>query len=125
MAVATATATVTRQWTDGRMIHAIGTIAVSAAADTYATGGLAVSFAGKVQSSKPPLTCAVYGGKTAVGCALYKYVKGTTIANGVLQIFIEATVGTNTVLAEHTAAAVAAGVSNDTQIEFHGIFEKL
>lgn len=124
MANATATATVTTQWTDGRYIHAIGTIAISAAADVYVTGGLTLSFAGKVQSSRSPIYVIIQGGTTAVGMAGYTFLAGTTIANGKILVFIEATVATNTPLAEHTAAAVAAGVSGDTNIRFHAIFPK-
>lgn len=123
MAVATVTVTVEDQWHDGKRLHVLGKFAVSAASDTYATGGLTASFAGKVRSSKPPRKVFVNGGTTAVGKAGYQFVPGTTIANGKLLVFIEDTVGTNVPLAEHTAAAVAAGVSGDTNINFHAIFD--
>jgi hypothetical protein len=65
-----------------------GTIAFSG---SYPAGGDALSFAGtnKIQSRSAPIRVEIYeqptAGQTAVG-ALFAFLKGTTQANGLLQI---------------------------------------
>ena len=116
MADAVATPTITNQWWDGKRQHVIGTISVST--DNYVSNGIACSFAGKgvLGSSNPPIFCNVNG---ILGYK-YTFVPGTTQANGLLRIFIEDTVGTNTPLAQNTVAALTA-VNGDT-INFYAIF---
>jgi len=114
---ATMTPTVTDQWFDGHRLHVLGTVALTGGTD-YASGGLVMSFAGLVKgSSRPPEWLTVKG----ISGFIYEWVVGTTQATGKVQIRVEATVATNTPLAQHSAVAVVSGVTGDT-IVFYGIF---
>ena len=118
MSLSTAVPTVTKQWNDGHVVHMVGTVAIGASPLTYQAGGLVMSFAGlPVGASSAPLYCAMKG----IAGFKYEFNTGTTIANGLLLIRVEATVATNTPLAEHSTAAIVAGVSGDT-IRFYAIF---
>lgn len=119
MALSTGVVTVTDSWYDGKRQHVVGTIAIGASPLTYAAGGTVTAFnASGVQSSLAPSFVLVNG----IGGFIYRYVPGTTIANGKLMVFAEGTVATNAPLVEHTVAAVAAGVSGDT-ISFYAVFK--
>lgn len=119
MALALATPTVTDSWFDGKRLHVVGTIAIGASPLTYAAGGPVLNFNGVgILSGLPPVRTDVSGR----GGFIYKFLKGTTIANGTLAVFAEGTVAANAPLVEHTTAAIAAGVSGDT-IDFYAIFK--
>ena len=120
MALAVATPTVTKAFKAGRVIRAYGTLAIGADPLTYAAGGVVCDFSGKVASSKVPLRVTV-DGKAGF---LYEYVPGTTIANGKVMAFTNTAGGANAALAEHTDAAVVAGISGDT-IRFDADFDAL
>jgi len=119
MAVATITLTPTESWDDGKRIHVIGTLAISAAADTYGVGGLAVptpAVPGVVSSSKP------YD-FIANGLAGYIFTYDFTNAKLMVRVLKNAA-ATNDPLSELTAIAIPAGLSGDT-IRFHAICHKL
>lgn len=114
MAIAITTAD---SWYDGKRLHVIGTLVFSG---TYPTGGDTLSFSGVkgILSSQPPVWCDVQG---QAGFK-YEFATGTTIANSKVLVRVEAAVGTNTPLAEHSNVAYVAGVTGDT-VDFHGIFK--
>ena len=118
MGVATTTVTVTDKWFDGQRQHVCATVAISASTDTYATGGLVISFAGQIPTNAIPSLVQIQG----ITGAVYGYSPQTTANDGKIMVFVENTVGTNTTLTEHTAAAVASTVSGDT-IKLYGIFK--
>jgi hypothetical protein len=61
MSDASCTPTVTRQYVAGRVRHLLGTLAIDAAPDTYATGGLALSLEGKHPAyKKDPIEIKVF-----------------------------------------------------------------
>ncbi len=110
--------TVTDSWHDSKRLHVIGTLALSG---TYpAAGGEPLSWAGVkgVLSSQPP----VWGIIEGDAGFKYEWIQGTTIANGAVKVRVEAAVGVNTPLAEHTNVAYVAGVTGDS-IQFHMIFK--
>jgi len=109
-------AAVTKQYYDGKKVHVVGTITASG---SYTTGGdtLNLQLLG-IKSSQVPYWFEVQG----VNGFIYAFVAGTTQANGKVKAFVEATVATNTPLAEHTAAAYVAGITGDT-ITFYAEFE--
>lgn len=114
---AVATPTVTKQWFDGKVIHAIGTIAVSSAA--YVNNGIPCSFAGLIEGAQTaPLVVFIQG----VAGFVYAFTDtAATQAGGLFLIFVNNTAGTNSALPQHTTATVVAGVLADT-IAFHAIF---
>lgn len=121
MALSTATATIdTSKAPDvsERYITYYGTVAISAAPGTYATGGLALSFnvAGLVNASAP---VEVVFRSTAGAATKYSYdyvpAATPTIANGKIAVY--------TGDAEVAAGATPAGVSGDT-IWFKAKFKK-
>lgn len=110
--------TVNEVFDHGQVIEAIGTIAASG---SYVTGGDTLSFAdSKIPSSEPPIDVRVEGESGFV----YRWDKGTSLANGKVKVFQATTSGTNLPLAEHTAVAYVAGVTGDT-IKFRALFKKL
>jgi len=118
MSLSTAVPTVTKQWDDGKVLHVIGTVAIGASPLTYQAGGIVMSFGGLINgATTPPLWCDVKG----IAGFKYEFNAGTTNANGLLLIRVEAAVGTNTPLAEHSTAAIVSGVSGDT-ISFYAVF---
>jgi hypothetical protein len=63
-------------------VHYFGTLAISAAADTYLTGGLVCSFAGiKLDSSAVPTEVRIWDETAGVGL-VYQYCKGTKLSDG-------------------------------------------
>lgn len=105
----------------GKGVLVIGTLAISAAADTYATGGLALGaaeFRNKVAlsvESKPRWLIAF--GKSGY---FYEY----DVANGKLLVRAQTNAAAEDApLGELTAAAMPAGVSGDT-INFIALFDK-
>lgn len=119
MALALATPTVTDSWFDGKRLHVVGTIAIGASPLTYAAGGPVLNFNGVgILSGQVPTRVSIEGQAGFI----YRYIKGTTIANGTVTVFAEGTVATNAPLVEHSTAAIVAGVSGDT-IAFYAIFK--
>ena len=128
MAASTITVTISStDWT-GKNLIIFGTVAWSASPDTYTTGGNTMSFANfdEVKSGSLPNFVEVFSQPTAASHAansyVYQFLPGTTIANGVLQIFTGA--AAQTALTELSAGAVPAGVSGDT-IKFRASFPRL
>jgi len=67
-------------------VHYFGTLAISSATDTYATGGLVCSFAGvKLDSSATPTEVRVWDETAGIGLT-YQYIKGSNLTNGKLVI---------------------------------------
>lgn len=118
MAVAIAVPTVTDQWFDTKRQNVVGTLAISASPATYAPGGIVCNFLGKIPSNRIPSFVQING----ISGFTYAYVPGTDASNGLVKVFVETAVGTNTPLSEHTTAAIVAGVSGDT-ITFEAIFK--
>ncbi len=115
---AVATPTVTQQWFDGKVLHAVGTISVSSAA--YVNNGIPCSFAGLGIKgvSAAPIDVSVRG----IAGFVYAYSNAAaTQAGGLFLIFVNNTGGTNAALPQHTTATVVAGVTGDT-ISFHALF---
>ena len=100
------TITVQDHWTDGKRLHVTGLVNTSG---NYTTGGDTLNFNNTaIKSASPPVFVAIEG----QGVNFYKYIPGTTIANG--KMF-------------GVAAGVqftgGAGFPADT-IHFHAIFPK-
>ncbi len=68
-----------------RYVTYYGSLAVSAAADTYVAGGVVLSFSGKVPNSGVPTRVEVWDEYAGLGY-VYQYIKGTGIADGKLLI---------------------------------------
>ncbi len=117
MATATAVPTVTFSQQDG-MYTVIGTIAVSASPDAYATGGLTVNFNSSAlcKASRTPVWVDING----EGGYIYQYDYGTDATNGKLKIFQQS--AATSALTEIPASAIPAGVSGDT-IHFKAQFQ--
>ncbi len=127
MALSVATATKTKgPYTVGRTIVIYGTVAVTGAGGTYAPGGPTLSLAGlSVGGSKAPLRVEISGNGGATGSLFqYRYIIGTTRANGTMKIFCATSASTNIGLAEHSTATTHADVLTDT-ITFRAEFDKL
>ena len=77
-----------------RYVTYYGGFTVSAAADTYETGGITTSFAGIVPHNAPPVWVNVMsrGPSSGTLANVYSFVPGTTIANGKTLVFV--TLGT-------------------------------
>ena len=115
MAIAVA---VTKQYWDGKKVHVVGTLTFSG---NYATGGDGINFTGLgIKSSLAPYWFEVQG----INGFIYAYAPGSPASqtNGKIKVFVEATVATNTPLAEHTAVAYVAGVTGDT-VTFYAEFD--
>ena len=117
MADAIATVTVAETWDDGQRLHAVGTIGI--AAGDYVTGGLTLSFNGLVPCTEPPVHVDLYG----IAGFEYKFVKGSSPANGKIMARVNDAGGTNAAMAQHTVTAVVSGITGDT-IRFHSIHKK-
>lgn len=131
MATATATATLDLTRTPAvteRYFGVFFTVAVSAAADTYANTGLTLSFAkAGVPANRTPVLCWVWSDDPADGY-LFKYQPGTTIANGLLFIMASVTVvnGTGPVAVNMTnGTAIPAAISGDTKLRAFALFKKI
>lgn len=112
--MALAISSVIDKYFDGKRGHVIVGITASG---NYTTGGDTLSLAGLIPGSA---TIPTWGEITSVAGYVYSYVNGTTQANGKMKVFVATTTGANIPLAEHTAAAYAAGVTGDTIV---GYFE--
>lgn len=112
-------ATVTKTWNDGDTVHVIGTLAFSG---SYSTGGDTLNWktvASFIKSSLLPIWVNVDG----IAGYKYEHVMGAGSDQSVCKVIVRVatTSGANIGLAEHTAAAYAAGVTGDTQ-RFHALF---
>jgi hypothetical protein len=100
-----------------------GTIAVTAAAATYLTGGLVMDFSGKVPGCrKAPLWVQVQG----INGFWYSVNLGTSISTPKLLIYVATSVGAGGLPQTEilASAAIPAGVSGDT-INFVAHFDAL
>jgi hypothetical protein len=86
----------------------------------YTTGGDPLSFAGtnKIQSRRPPNRVEIYeepvaGTQTATG-DIFIFAKGTTQANGTLQIFTSGSGGTGTIVSTSTAPTITTTTNAST-----------
>ena len=121
MAAATATPTVvSTDWTGNELIVR-GTVAFSAAADTYTTKGVPMSFAG-VQSGSLPTEVRFYVTSAPTNLYYYNYAAGTTQANGAVQIFTGAAAQTG--LTEYTSGSALTNPFLDS-ISFVAYFPRL
>jgi len=111
MAVATVTLTVTNTWSDGKRQHVIGTVGISPAPDTYATGGLAADIKDPLIKSTKLRWVSIRG-----AAILYQYIfVASTTKIKIFDLVFQT---------ELAAAAIPADVSNDI-IDFYGIFDQL
>lgn len=109
--------TITQKSMAGKYTIVTGTIVFSG---SYATGGDAMVLTGlQIPGTVAPRFVFV----TGQGGYMYQYV-GTTRSNGKVKVFQATTTGANIPLAEHTAAAYAAGVSSDG-VSFIAFFDSL
>lgn len=118
MAEASITLTVGESWDDGKRIHVIGSLAIDAASDMYATGGLSVPVpqVPAVNAAAKPVEFAAEG--------LAGYTFSYKHATDRLMVFVlKASAALNDPMPELTAVAIPAGLSGDT-IHFHGIYHK-
>jgi hypothetical protein len=116
MALSTVTVTVKQTWFDGKMFHALGTIAIQASPGTYPTGGFTLALNDPlIKAQRVPQAVYITPQALQGAQALYEYtyVPGTNNANGKLKIF--------TAGAEVAAGATPVGVSGDT-ILFEALF---
>ncbi len=101
--------TVNRVSTHGKFVIMSGTLVFSG---SYPTGGETLNLNGlQIPGTVPPRMVLVTG-ETGAGYA-YTHSAASRSA-GKVKVFVEQTVGTNTLLAEHTAATYVAGVTSDT-----------
>lgn len=128
MSAAVATPTVTFTDNTQKIEHVYGTLAIGASPLTYTTGGIACSFLGldTIKASGAPLNVDVASQPAVASAAAAKYVyqflPGSSLGNGVLQIFTGAAAQAG--LTELSAGAIPAGVSGDT-IAFHARFQRV
>ena len=129
MATATCTATLdTTRIPDvtERYFGMFYTLAVSAAADTYATAGLTVNLAKpSVPASARPAMVWVWSESPADGY-LYQFTPGTRIDNGKLVIMASVTVanGTGPVCVQMTnATAIPAAISGNAALRCFALFQ--
>lgn len=120
MAEAKATLTTKHVWDDGKKIHVVGSLAVTPAADTYTTGGIAFDpFANSVDG---------VGSGVPIPAAFSQPFWGNIVGNAYFGQYLPATKKLKfTVIvggAEVASGAVPAGLSGDT-INAYFIFPKL
>jgi len=125
MATATATATVNDIEAGQKYFHAYGTIAISAGTDTYATGGIAVTFVGLPPTSVAPKVVYVQSQKAPNSGWVYAYNPGSTPSqtSGKLQIF-GGGAAANSAMTELAAAQAMTTEATDV-IFFEAVFQKL
>src|SRR5271166_3116209 len=116
MTVAVATATVNPTVLNAientqKSVWVRGTVAIGASPLTYATGGITMSFTAileQIKSDLVPTYVRVWSQPAAASAAanqyVYTFLPGTTLANGVLQIFTGA--AAQTALTELSAGAI-------------------
>lgn len=132
MGTATATITLTTGLTSTDVSQKLetvyGTIAVSASPDTYATGGLTLSFSAndKIKSNSVPVWVNIQSAPsagTSPSGYVYQFCPGTDLTNGKMAIFESA--GSAAAMAElGSGASIPAGVSGD-HIVFEAKFPRL
>jgi hypothetical protein len=111
MAEAVGTISISQVWSDGYMLHALGTVAVGADPLTYATGGIIMSLVNsQIKAQRLPQKVEIKG---RAGYD-FVYVPGATLALGKLKVH-------TTAVTELAAAAVPAALSGDV-IQFEAIF---
>jgi len=120
MAEAKATLTTSKVWDDGKKVHIIGRLAVTPAADTYTTGGIAFNLLANTVDGAglgmplPGIQSQPFWGNVVGGAYFAQYLPAT----GKLKISV--IVGG----AEVASGAVPAGLSSDT-ITAYFICDKL
>lgn len=97
------------RWKEGNVWKSSFTVAGTG---TYTSGGdtLDLSVVQATGIGRPPLDVKIEG----TGTFLYRYVSSTTAANGKITVWTNSAGGADSPLAEHSAAALAAGVTSDT-----------
>jgi len=120
MAEAKATFTTKKVWDDGKKVHAVGTLAITAGPDTYTAGGIAFNVQGNTVDGAglgmplPGVPGQPFYGNIVGGAYFAQYLPAT----GKLKVSV--LVGG----AEVAAGAVPAGLSSDT-INAYFIFDKM
>lgn len=110
-----------------RSTNALRVYGTIVATGSYTTGGVALSFAGfdQIKSDTVPFFVSVQSQASAGASGFeYRFVPGTTIANGKLQVFGQqptSATGGIIALSELAAAAFPAGVTGDN-ILFEAVF---
>lgn len=125
MATGTATATVTDVDAGQKYFSVIGTITLSAGTDTYATGGLALTFVGLPPASGAPVVVDIISKKSPVSGWTYYYNPGSTPSqtSGKLQVF-GGGAAANAAQSELAAAQALTTEATDV-IFFWALFQKL
>lgn len=125
MATATATATVNDIEAGQKYFRAFGTIAISAGTDTYATGGVAVTFVGLPPSGSAPKAVYIQSQKSPNSGWVYAYNPGATPSqtSGKLQVF-GGGAAANAAMTELAAAQAMTTEATDV-IFFEALFQKL
>lgn len=116
MAASSVTVTVQQSWVEGKALRVIGTVVFGASPGTYSTGGLTLPLTDPlIKAQRAPISCKLLSQSNAAAQAdyAYKYIPGTTNANGLVKIF--------TGSAEIAASAMPAAVSGDV-IQFDALF---
>ena len=110
--MATVTATATSGGYRAKMGNVWRTSFTIAMTGTYTTSGDTMSLAGisPIGDGRPPLSVDVQGKNGFI----YRYIGGTTSANGKVMIFTNSAGGGDSPLTEHSNAALVAGVTSDT-----------
>ena|SRR5690348_6251901 len=125
MATATATATVNDIDASLKYFTAYGTIAISAGTDTYATGGIAITFVGLPPTSAAPKVVYIQSQKSPNSGWVYAYNPGSTPSqtSGKLQVYGGGATANNP-QAELAAAQAMTTEATDV-IVFEAVFLKL
>jgi len=119
MAEAKATFTTSDVWDDGKKIHAVGRMSISAGPDTYTTGGVAFNPLGSTVDGAglgiplPTVSSQPFFGNIVGGAYFGQYLPATN------KLLLRVVVGG----AEVASGAVPAGLSNDV-ITAYFIFDK-
>ena|SRR5689334_17793903 len=77
---------ISNTWKEGPMFKASGTVAIGASPLNYATGGIVMSLVDPLIKAQRPPKSVIVTGKAGY---IYRYVPGTTLANGLLMIFAQ------------------------------------
>jgi hypothetical protein len=103
---------ISNTWKEGPMFMATGTVAISASPAAYATGGIVMSLVNAlIKAQRPPKQVDVVGKAGYI----YRYIPGTTLANGLLMIFAQTNAAAEDApLGELAVTAIPAACSGDT-----------
>ena len=125
MATATATATVTDVDAGQKYFSVFGTVSISAGTDTYATGGIALTFVGLPATSVAPLVVDIQSKKSPNSGWVYAYNPGSpaTQTSGKMQVF-GGGAAANAAMSELAAAQAMTTEATDV-IFFWALFQKL